>query len=88
MKHLDLGNDVSDDASETIKLQDEVWGMVTNWNYQKKSPYMIAAVLMTSAMSIYKSVLSEQEYHAVLKMIFDTKDEVQTIKFISPEKLN
>ena len=40
------------------------------------SPLAIAAILMTQALSIYKTVLEEDEYNAIVDSISDKRDKV------------
>lgn len=41
-------------------------------------PLAVAAIMMTQALSIYRSTLSEDDYNAMVQAILDKKDQIQT----------
>ena len=43
------------------------------------SPLEIAAILMTQSLTIYKTVLSEDEYNSMVDSISDLRDQVKEI---------
>jgi len=40
---------------------------------------MIAAVMTTIGMSLYKSTLTEEEYHKIVDAMYALKDEIKTL---------
>lgn len=46
------------------------------------NPLLSAGVLMASALRIYKSVLSPEEFERMTKSILDSTDEIKTIETV------
>jgi hypothetical protein len=47
---------------------------------EEYKPMEVAAIMVAQALSIYKTVLTEDEYHKMIDYIHDRKDEVQTFQ--------
>lgn len=52
---------------------------------EKHRPLEIAAIMMTQALSIYRTILSEEEYQKMVDNISDLRDQVKTFEGTGPQ---
>jgi len=59
---------------------DELYKKYMSFNeimLEEYTPMEVAAIMTAQALSLYKTVLSEEEYHKMIDFIYDRKDDVQ-----------
>lgn len=59
---------------------DELYKKYMSFNeimLEEYSPMEVAAIMTAQALSLYKTVLSEEEYYKMVDFIYDRKDDVQ-----------
>lgn len=67
---IDKEDNVLEVYKETLTLIDN---LITDYD-----PLVIAGVMMTQSLSLYKSVLSEEDYSSIVASILEKKDKVYT----------
>ena len=69
--------DINDEETDQLEnLYQDYWTFHTTMIDKDHSPLAIAAILMTQALSIYKTVLEEDEYNSIVDSISDKRDKV------------
>jgi hypothetical protein len=68
----------ADDQLEN--LYQNYWTFHASMIDQDHDPIKIAAILVAQAMSIYKTVLSPEEYERMIDSISDSRDKVQQLE--------
>jgi hypothetical protein len=71
--NIDINNEETDQLEN---LYQDYWTFHTTMIDKDHSPLAIAAILMTQALSIYKTVLEEDEYNSIVDSISDKRDKV------------
>ena len=71
--NIDINNEETDQLEN---LYQDYWTFHTTMIDKDHSPLAIAAILMTQALSIYKTVLEEDEYNSIVDSISDKRDRV------------
>jgi hypothetical protein len=61
------------------QVYNQVLTMISNIVVEN-DPLLVAAVMMTQAMSIYKTALTADEYERMLAKIYETRDLVREFK--------
>jgi len=67
---------------ELDSLYQDYW-MIHSQKIDQYSPLEVAAVLVAQAMTIYKTVLDDEEYNKIVDAISKMRDRVKTV---SPEQ--
>ena len=62
--------------NELKVLSDQIYDLTGELVESGSSPLAIAALYTTIAMQIYKTVLSEQDYHLMVDTLSDSRDKV------------
>jgi hypothetical protein len=65
--------------AEAEQMMGSVWDFI-NKQTETHDPLMVAAMMVTQALTLYKTLLSESEYETMLDRIYETRDQVQRIK--------
>lgn len=69
---------VLDEAEEALaKLNDEIYGVMSKWIAEGNSPHAIGAALMISALRLYRTTLSDDDYNQFVDFMSDSRDHVQ-----------
>ena len=69
--------DINDEETDQLEnLYQNYWTFHATMIDKDHSPLAIAAILMTQALSIYKTVLEEDEYNSIVDSISDKRDRV------------
>jgi hypothetical protein len=71
--NIDINNEETDQLEN---LYQNYWTFHATMIDKDHSPLAIAAILMTQALSIYKTVLEEDEYNSIVDSISDKRDKV------------
>jgi hypothetical protein len=71
--NIDINNEETDQLEN---LYQNYWTFHATMIDKDHSPLAIAAILMTQALSIYKTVLEEDEYNSIVDSISDKRDRV------------
>ena len=69
-------NTDNETTDQLENLYQDYWTFHATMIDKDHSPLAIAAILMTQALSIYKTVLEEDEYNAIVDSISDKRDRV------------
>lgn len=69
---------MNDSENGIDKLYEEYW-LIHNEKLEHHDPLAIAAVLLAHAMTIYRTVLDEESYHAMVDSIDRMRDDVKKI---------
>ena len=71
--NIDINNEATDQLEN---LYQDYWSFHASMIGKDHSPLAIAAILMTQALSIYKTILEEDEYNSIVDSISDKRDRV------------
>jgi hypothetical protein len=71
--NIDINNE---ETNRLENLYQDYWTFHATMIDKDHSPLAIAAILMTQALSIYKTVLEEDEYNSIVDSISDKRDRV------------
>ncbi len=71
--NIDINNE---ETNQLENLYQDYWTFHATMIDKDHSPLAIAAILMTQALSIYKTVLEEDEYNSIVDSISDKRDRV------------
>jgi hypothetical protein len=72
-----VNTDINNEKTDQLEnLYQDYWTFHATMIDKDHSPLAIAAILMTQALSIYKTVLEEDEYNAIVDSISDKRDRV------------
>jgi hypothetical protein len=75
-----VNTDINDESTDQLEnLYQDYWAFHTLMIDKDHSPLAIAAILMTQALSIYKTVLEEDEYNSIVDSISDKRDKVMKL---------
>ena len=75
-----MNTDINDESTDQLEnLYQDYWAFHTLMIDKDHSPLAIAAILMTQALSIYKTVLEEDEYNSIVDSISDKRDKVMKL---------
>jgi hypothetical protein len=71
--NIDINNEETDQLEN---LYQDYWAFHASMIDKDHSPISIAAILVAQALSIYKTVLEEDEYEHMVDSISDSRDKV------------
>ena len=71
--NIDINNEVTDQLEN---LYQDYWAFHASMIDKDHSPIAIAAILVAQALSIYKTVLEEDEYNSIVDSISDKRNKV------------
>jgi len=71
---------ISDDNNELENLYQNYWAFHASMIEKEHNPIEIAAILVAQAMSIYKTVLSPEDYNNIVDSISNSRDKVQQLE--------
>jgi hypothetical protein len=71
--NIDINNEETDQLEN---LYQDYWAFHASMIDKDHSPIAIAAILVAQALSIYKTVLEEDEYNSIVDSISDKRDKV------------
>ena len=71
---------------QMMKMYDDLYQMMGNWMTQENESLAVAAVLMATALRVYRTSLSDEDYDQMMDYLSDTRDNIE--KFPSPEEIN
>jgi hypothetical protein len=71
--NIDINNESTDQLEN---LYQDYWAFHATMIDKDHSPIAIAAILVAQALSIYKTVLEEDEYNSIVDSISDKRDKV------------
>jgi hypothetical protein len=72
-----VNTDINNEETDQLEnLYQDYWTFHASMIDKDHSPLAIAAILMTQALSIYKTVLEEDEYNSIVDSISDKRDRV------------
>ena len=71
--NIDINNEETDQLED---LYQDYWAFHASMIDKDHSPIAIAAILVAQALSIYKTVLEEDEYEHMVDSISDSRDKV------------
>jgi hypothetical protein len=72
-----VNTDINNEATDQLEnLYQDYWAFHATMIDKDHSPIAIAAILVTQALSIYKTVLEEDEYERMVDSISDSRDKV------------
>jgi hypothetical protein len=67
-------------SNDLDNLYQDYWAFHAKMIDQDNDPLEIAAILMAQAMSIYKTLLSNDEYQSMIDSVSDARDKVQRLE--------
>jgi hypothetical protein len=74
--------------NEMKNLADTVYNFTGKLVEEGNTPFAVAAVYTMIALQIYKTSLSEEEYHSMVNAISLSRDKVQPLNIVSDRTLN
>lgn len=75
-----MNTNINNDTTDQLEnLYQDYWAFHATMIDKDHSPIEIAAILVAQALSIYKTVLEEDEYNAMVDSISDSRDKVQEL---------
>lgn len=75
-----------ENAEQMLKMYDELYDVMGNWLTKDREPLAVAAVLMATALRMYRTALSADDFDQMMDYLSDTRDNIE--KFPSPEEIN
>ena len=75
-----------DKTDQMLKMYDDLYSVMGNWLKQDNESLAVAAVLMATALRIYRTSLSDDDYDQMMDYLSDTRENIE--KFPTPEELN
>lgn len=69
-------NTDNETTDQLENLYQDYWTFHASMIDKDHSPLAIAAILMTQSLSIYKTILEEDEYNSIVDSISDKRDKV------------
>lgn len=76
-----MNTDISNQSTNELEdLYQDYWAFHADMIGKDHNPIEIAAILVAQAMSIYKTVLSADEYELIVDSISDSRDKVQKLE--------
>ena len=75
-----------DNTEQMMKMYDDLYKVMGNWLQQDNESLAVAAVLMATALRVYRTSLSDDDYDQMMDYLSDTRDNIE--KFPTPEELN
>jgi hypothetical protein len=72
-----VNTDINNESNDQLEdLYQDYWAFHASMIDKDHSPIAIAAILVAQALSIYKTVLEEDEYNSIVDSISDKRDKV------------
>jgi hypothetical protein len=72
-----VNTDINNESNDQLEdLYQDYWAFHASMIDKDHSPIAIAAILVAQALSIYKTVLEEDEYEHMVDSISDSRDKV------------
>lgn len=72
-----MNTDINNESNDQLEdLYQDYWAFHASMIDKDHSPIAIAAILVAQALSIYKTVLEEDEYEHMVDSISDSRDKV------------
>jgi hypothetical protein len=72
-----VNTDINNESTDQLEnLYQDYWAFHATMIDKDHSPIAIAAILVAQALSIYKTVLEEDEYNSIVDSISDKRDKV------------
>ena len=72
-----MNTDINNESNDQLEdLYQDYWAFHASMIDKDHSPIAIAAILVAQALSIYKTVLEEDEYNSIVDSISDKRDKV------------
>ena len=60
-----------------LKMHDDLCLFIINQIKESNDPLAIAAVMMTTAMRLYRTALSDQDFEEMMDVILDSRNRIQ-----------
>ena len=79
-------NTEEDKVKQMTQMYDDLYRMMGSWLSQDNESLAVAAVLMATALRVYRTSLSDDDYDQMMNYLSDTRDNIE--KFPTPEELN
>jgi len=58
-------------------MYEDLYAMIARWLQENNQPLAIGAVLMASALRLYRTALNEEDYNLMMDYLSDTRDKIQ-----------
>lgn len=76
-----MNTNINDETNDQLEnLYQDYWAFHASMIDKDHNPIEIAAILVAQAMSIYKTVLSTEEYNSMVDSISDSRDKVKKLE--------
>ena len=73
-------------TEQMLKMYDDLYKVMGTWMSQDNESLAVAAVLMATALRIYRTSLSDDDYDQMMDYLSDTRENIE--QFPTPEELN
>lgn len=79
---------MEDNKAEQMMTQmyDDLYRIMGTWLSQDNEPLGVAAVLMATALRVYRTSLSDNDYDQMMDYLSNTRDSIE--RFPTPEEFN
>lgn len=68
---------MKESEKQMLKLYDDLYACMGKHLVDNVSPLAIAAVMMTSALRLYKTTLSPEDFEQMMNFVSDSRDKIQ-----------
>jgi hypothetical protein len=68
---------MNQDEKQMLKLYDDLYLYMGKHLSEKMPPLAVAAVMMTTALRLYKTTLSPEDYEQMMNFVSDSRDKIQ-----------
>ena len=68
---------MNQDEKQMLKLYDDLYLYMGKHLIEKTSPLAVAAVLMTTALRLYKTTLNPEDFEQMMNFVSDSRDKIQ-----------
>ena len=65
------------DKTQMLKLYDDLYVYMGKHLSEQMSPLAVAAVLMTTALRLYKTTLNPEDFEQMMNFVSDSRDKIQ-----------
>jgi anthranilate phosphoribosyltransferase len=75
---MSFGLNMNDkDAKDMSLMYEDLYAMIAKWLQANNKPLAIGAVLMATAMRMYRTALNEEDYYLMMDYLSNTRDKIE-----------
>jgi len=74
------------EENQMLEMYEDLYKVMGSWLTKDAEPLAVGAVLMATALRVYRTSLNDDDYDQMMNYLSDTRDNIE--KFPTPEELN